>query len=288
MRITTNTLCSLVAALLLLAGGTQVHAADPPSFEDVGDDVNGSWCPESTGAETFDIEFADGVFASFSRIFTLATLFINDTFGIFLFDGTFWILIFDFDGSVPVSWSDSGVRMEFTVLGVGSGDPDADADADGVPDAEDNCPETPNEDQANSDTDSHGDACDNCPLTDNEDQFNSDLDSFGDECDNCPARDNEDQADSDGDGRGDLCDDCPSDLSPTIIIGGLDTGVLNHLFGDGCTFSDLIADCAELAANHGEYVRCVAHLATSWKKAGLISGNQRGTIVSSAAQADIP
>src|SRR5262249_12958672 len=35
-----------------------------------------------------------------------------------------------------------------------------DADSDGVPDAGDNCPSTPNADQANADGDSLGDACD--------------------------------------------------------------------------------------------------------------------------------
>lgn len=40
---------------------------------------------------------------------------------------------------------------------------DADADADGVPDWRDNCPGTPNPDQADSGNDGIGDACDGCP-----------------------------------------------------------------------------------------------------------------------------
>lgn len=60
-----------------------------------------------------------------------------------------------------------------------------DQDEDGVPDEEDNCPETPNEDQQNSDSDPHGDDCDNCPQDDNEDQADSDGDGIGDVCDLC-------------------------------------------------------------------------------------------------------
>ena len=82
-------------------------------------------------------------------------------------------------------------------------------------DCDDNCPETPNADQADTDGDEVGDACDNCPDDDNADQANSDNDSLGDACDNCPDDDNEDQADADGDGVGDVCD-CP-------CIGDLDS-----------------------------------------------------------------
>lgn len=39
-------------------------------------------------------------------------------------------------------------------------DPNGDGDGDGVPDSSDNCPSTPNPDQANNDNDAQGDACD--------------------------------------------------------------------------------------------------------------------------------
>nr|WP_246283216.1 glycosyl hydrolase family 18 protein [Marinifaba aquimaris] len=113
-------------------------------------------------------------------------------------------------------------------------------DNDGVADEIDNCPNTPNPDQADSDGDGIGDACDtvdiidtdgdgiedavdNCPNTPNPDQMDSDGDGIGDACDtvdiidtdgdgvaddvdNCPNTPNPDQADMDGDGIGDVCD----------------------------------------------------------------------------------
>ena len=47
--------------------------------------------------------------------------------------------------------------------------------------------------------------------------------------------------DADGDLVNDEVDcDSSSDLRPTIVIGGIDTGVPNHFFPNGCTSSDLI------------------------------------------------
>ncbi len=61
-----------------------------------------------------------------------------------------------------------------------------DADKDGVCDSADNCPSTPNSDQAASDGDKLGDACDNCDLVSNPLQIDSDGDGTGDACDVCP------------------------------------------------------------------------------------------------------
>ncbi|MCH8343510.1 MAG: FG-GAP repeat protein [Planctomycetes bacterium] len=95
--------------------------------------------------------------------------------------------------------------------------------------------------------------------------------------------------DSDNDGIPDDEDACPdSDLSGTIVIDGCDSGVGNLLFEDGCTMADLIAECADGAANHGAFVSCVAHLTNEWSRAGLITGQEKGAIRSCAAQADIP
>ena len=108
-----------------------------------------------------------------------------------------------------------------------------DGDDDGIIDADDNCPITPNADQADLDDDGTGDVCDpdddgdtiddttdNCPTTPNTDQADLDDDGTGDLCDpdddgdtiddttdNCPTTPNTDQADGDLDGIGNACDD---------------------------------------------------------------------------------
>jgi hypothetical protein len=95
--------------------------------------------------------------------------------------------------------------------------------------------------------------------------------------------------DSDGDGVVDNDDECPgSDVNPTIHIDGCDTNVANLVFYNGCTMADLIAYCASGAANHGAFVRCVVRLAKDWRRAGLISAAEYGSIVSCAAQASVP
>jgi hypothetical protein len=118
-------------------------------------------------------------------------------------------------------------------------DPDNDIDGDTVCGNIDNCPATPNPDQADVDNDGKGDACDddvdgdgvandldNCPLPPTPDQQDGDNDGVGDACagtgqpnpdadgdgviddfDNCPSLSNPGQEDQDGDGRGDACED---------------------------------------------------------------------------------
>lgn len=127
--------------------------------------------------------------------------------------------------------------------------PATDNDNDGVPNESDNCPSTPNTDQADLDGDGSGDVCDadidgdgmingndNCPTTDNPDQADGDNDGIGDACDsntitdsdndgiedaidNCPTTPNTDQANLDGDESGDVCD---PDIDGDGIINGSD------------------------------------------------------------------
>ena len=77
-------------------------------------------------------------------------------------------------------------------------------------------------------------------------------------------------------------------IPPTVIIDGCDSGVLNHLFDGGTSFSDKIADCATHATNHGQFVSCVAHLLNGWRDTGLISPAQRSSILGCASHAHIP
>jgi len=59
-----------------------------------------------------------------------------------------------------------------------------DSDGDGIPDACDNCPDVPDQDQVDTDGDGVGDACDNCVDTANADQADIDNDGVGNACDN--------------------------------------------------------------------------------------------------------
>jgi PA domain len=100
-------------------------------------------------------------------------------------------------------------------------------------------------------------------------------------------------ADADLDGLADEVDCSPnSDRRPTVIIDGCDTGVPNTFFlsgpNAGCTISDLIRRCAANAGNHGGFVSCVSHLTNELKNDGLITGSQKGAIVSCAAKAGLP
>ncbi len=96
--------------------------------------------------------------------------------------------------------------------------------------------------------------------------------------------------DADLDGiANDGSDQCPeSDLAPTVVIDGCDSGVPNTLLESGCTITDLVMNCAAGAGNHGQFVSCVSHMLNDLKKKGIITGAQKGAIQSCAAQADIP
>ncbi len=95
--------------------------------------------------------------------------------------------------------------------------------------------------------------------------------------------------DADLDGVPDDADCEPhSNFAPTVVIGGCDSGVPNTFFTSGCTISDMVSHCAADAGNHGAFTSCVAHLTNDLKKAGVITGNQKGAMQSCAAGAAIP
>ena len=79
----------------------------------------------------------------------------------------------------------------------------------------------------------------------------------------------------------------PDDPRGTIVIHGCDTGVDDRPY-NGSSISALIEGCASGAANHGAYVSCVAERTNELKKAGIISGEEKGALQSCAAQASIP
>ncbi|HKQ97575.1 MAG TPA: thrombospondin type 3 repeat-containing protein, partial [Candidatus Polarisedimenticolia bacterium] len=113
-----------------------------------------------------------------------------------------------------------------------------DTDLDGIPDTTDNCPNTPNANQANGDGDARGDVCDNCPGTANSDQTDNDSDTVGDACDNCPILANTNQANGDGDAFGNVCDSCP-----TIADSGADSD--SDGLGDACDNCPSVANTSQ-------------------------------------------
>ena len=95
--------------------------------------------------------------------------------------------------------------------------------------------------------------------------------------------------DADLDGVSDTVDQClGSNLSPTVVIDGCNSGVPNTFFFSGCTITDLVMNCAPGARNHGAFVSCVAQVTNNLKNSGIITGAQKGAIQSCAAKADIP
>jgi hypothetical protein len=84
------------------------------------------------------------------------------------------------------------------------------------------------------------------------------------------------------DDAGDKC--LASDLSPTVSIGGIDTGVPNTFFSNGCTIRDLVAACQVGATNHGRYVSCGAGVTSSLQDQGFITGEQKDAIQSAIAR----
>ncbi len=87
--------------------------------------------------------------------------------------------------------------------------------------------------------------------------------------------------DSDGDGVPDEDDQYPnSNTDPEVVIGECDSGVDNQNLDDGATFNDEIGAAIAGAKNHGQAKSATTKLANEWKKEGLISGKDKGTVTS--------
>jgi len=180
----------------------------------------------------------------------------------------------------------------------GQGDAcDDDDDGDGVLDGDDAFPLDASESVDtdgdgtgnNADTDDDGDnVSDTDEVANGTDPLDPDTDGDGrnDDVDVFPL-DPSEWDDTDGDGFGDNGDPFPaSNQDPTVAVNGNDTGLTNQSLGDGSTMNDRIGACGD-GSNHGAYVSCITHLTNTWKDAGLISGKEKGTIVSAAGQSDV-
>jgi PKD repeat protein len=118
----------------------------------------------------------------------------------------------------------------------------------------DNCPSTPNGDQADADSDGLGNVCDDCPLDAAND---ADGDTVCGDADNCPAIPNAGQLDQDTDGMGDPCDDCPfdaeNDIDSDTVCGDVDncpaTANTDQLDQDSDGLGTVCDDCPFDAAN---------------------------------------
>jgi PA domain len=94
--------------------------------------------------------------------------------------------------------------------------------------------------------------------------------------------------DTDVDGEPNSSDCEPhSDLSPTVVIGGCDSGVANRMFtvapNRGCTLADRIAH-VPAGNNRGEYLKNVQALLNALKKSGAITAAEKDALSSCAAQ----
>ena len=76
------------------------------------------------------------------------------------------------------------------------------------------------------------------------------------------------------------------DDRPTVVIGGVDSGVPNRSLGGICTINDHILD-TETWDSHGQFMDHVAEVARLLKKEGVITGKERGAILKAAAQSGV-
>ena len=197
-----------------------------------------------------------------------------------------------------------------------------DSDGDGYNNADDNCPLTANPEQSDVDGDGIGDLCevdsdedgiiddlDLCPIFYSSVNTDIDSDGIGDPCDddldgdqidntedNCPMISNANQVDFDGDLEGDACDldddgDDVNDVTDQCSGTSYGVEIVTTTGADaGCTSGQLFFKNCPMTSqyrNHGDYVNCVVDEAERQVDQGILSNNEVGSIVSSAARSDI-
>ena len=73
-----------------------------------------------------------------------------------------------------------------------------------------------------------------------------------------------------------------------VLIDGCDSGLTDIVLPDNTTISELLAECADGATRHGQFVSCIAHVTDDLKRAGIITAQQKGKLQRCASQANIP
>jgi hypothetical protein len=97
--------------------------------------------------------------------------------------------------------------------------------------------------------------------------------------------------DDDGDGVNNPDDACPNtNLEDAVSVFGVNSGVENFVFGNGCSLSDIVtaelAECAD-SGNHGKFVSCTAHRLNGLRAANVITNKEKGALQSAAGQSDV-
>lgn len=72
----------------------------------------------------------------------------------------------------------------------------------------------------------------------------------------------------------------------TVSFEGAGSGVPNRDFGDGCTILDVVGHAAPFG-DHTEFVDAVSSVADEFMAAGVITGREKGAIVSAAARSNV-
>ena len=90
--------------------------------------------------------------------------------------------------------------------------------------------------------------------------------------------------DKDADGLADDKDSCPASSMTLVTVGTCTTSVPEHLFSNGCSIGDTLAQMAAASENHGAFLSDATHWLTELRRGGVIDNKQRGEIVSCAAK----
>lgn len=93
--------------------------------------------------------------------------------------------------------------------------------------------------------------------------------------------------DHDQDGACDAADECPSsDPRATVVLGDCDSGVPNRIVSGGCELSDMFSICRRDSPWHGEFVNCVARLATRLERDDMMAREEATRIRICAARSE--